>query len=45
LVFDDTSPNAFALPGGKIGVHSGMLEVATTPGQRAAVIGRYRFRP
>jgi len=39
LVFDDTSPNAFALPGGKIGVNSGMLEVATTPGQLAAVIG------
>ena len=39
LVFEDNSPNAFALPGGKIGVHSGMLEVATTPGQLAAVIG------
>ncbi len=39
LVFEDNTPNAFALPGGKIGVHSGMLEVATTPGQLAAVIG------
>ena len=39
LVFEDNSPNAFALPGGKIGVHSGMLEVATTPGQLAAVLG------
>lgn len=39
LVFEDNSPNAFALPGGKIGVNSGMLEVATTPGQLAAVIG------
>lgn len=39
LVFDDTTPNAFALPGGKIGVNSGMLEVATTPGQLAAVLG------
>ena len=38
LVFEDTSPNAFALPGGKIGVHTGMLEVATTPGQLAAVL-------
>ena len=39
LVFEDNTPNAFALPGGKIGVHSGMLEVATTPGQLAAVLG------
>jgi predicted Zn-dependent protease len=39
LVFEDNMPNAFALPGGKIGVNSGMLEVATTPGQLAAVIG------
>lgn len=39
LVFDDPTPNAFALPGGKIGVHTGMLEVATTPGQLAAVLG------
>jgi predicted Zn-dependent protease len=39
LVFEDPTPNAFALPGGKIGVHTGMLEVATTPGQLAAVLG------
>jgi predicted Zn-dependent protease len=39
LVFEDATPNAFALPGGKIGVHTGMLTVATTPGQLAAVIG------
>ena len=39
LVFDDPTPNAFALPGGKIGVHTGMLDIATTPGQLAAVIG------
>lgn len=39
LVFEDAAPNAFALPGGKIGVHTGMLEVATTPGQLAAVLG------
>ncbi|HET8702086.1 MAG TPA: M48 family metallopeptidase, partial [Nitrococcus sp.] len=31
--------NAFALPGGKIGVYSGLLKVAQTPGQLAAVIG------
>ncbi len=39
IVFDDATPNAFALPGGKIGVHTGMLAVATTAGQLAAVIG------
>ncbi len=39
VVFDDETPNAFALPGGKIGVHTGMLEVATTAGQLAAVLG------
>ncbi len=39
LVFEDSTPNAFALPGGKIGVHSGMLDVATTPGELAAVLG------
>jgi predicted Zn-dependent protease len=38
-VLDDPSPNAFALPGGKIGVHTGMLRVARTPDQLAAVIG------
>jgi len=39
LVFEDPTPNAFALPGGKIGVQTGMLEVATTPGELAAVLG------
>jgi predicted Zn-dependent protease len=38
-VFEDSTPNAFALPGGKIGIHTGMLEVASTPGRLAAVIG------
>ena len=37
-IFDDPSPNAFALPGKKIGINSGMLTVATTQGQLAAVI-------
>jgi predicted Zn-dependent protease len=37
-VFDDPTPNAFALPGGKIGVHTGMLRVARTPDQLAAII-------
>lgn len=39
VVFDDMQINAFALPGGKIGVYKGLLTVAETPGQLAAVIG------
>jgi predicted Zn-dependent protease len=39
LVFRDSSANAFALPGGKIGVHTGLLRVARTDAQLAAVIG------
>jgi predicted Zn-dependent protease len=39
VVFDDKSANAFALPGGKIGVHTGLLAVATDQNQLAAVIG------
>ncbi|MCZ6764415.1 MAG: M48 family metallopeptidase [Alphaproteobacteria bacterium] len=38
-VFEDDNPNAFALPGGYIGVHTGMFKVATTDAQLAAVIG------
>lgn len=38
-VFEDDSPNAFALPGKKIGVHTGMIKLAKTPDQLAAVIG------
>ncbi len=39
VVFDDPAVNAFALPGGKIGVYTGLLTVAKTPGQLAAVLG------
>lgn len=39
VVFENAEPNAFALPGGKIGVHTGMLKVAQTPAQLAAVLG------
>ena len=39
VVFQDASANAFALPGGKIGVHSGLLKVAVNPAQLAAVLG------
>jgi predicted Zn-dependent protease len=38
-VFADDTPNAFALPGGKIGVNTGLLKVARTQSQLAAVIG------
>lgn len=37
-VFQDDSANAFALPGGKIGVHTGLLKVAQTQDQLAAVM-------
>ncbi len=39
VVFDDASANAFALPGGKIGVHTGLLAIAQNEHQLAAVIG------
>ncbi|QHS10080.1 M48 family metallopeptidase [Sinimarinibacterium sp. NLF-5-8] len=38
-VFDSKEVNAFALPGGKIGVYTGLLKVATTQDQLAAVLG------
>jgi predicted Zn-dependent protease len=38
-VFDSKDVNAFALPGGKIGVYTGLLKVTETPDQLAAVIG------
>lgn len=37
-VFEDNSPNAFALPGGKIGVNTGIFTVAKNQDQLAAVI-------
>ncbi|MEQ1485405.1 M48 family metallopeptidase [Methyloglobulus sp.] len=39
VVFEDKSPNAFALPGNKIGVHTGMLKLVDNQEQLAAVIG------
>lgn len=39
VVFDSKEVNAFALPGGKIGVYNGLLTAAQTPNQLAAVIG------
>jgi predicted Zn-dependent protease len=38
-VFEEPTPNAFALPGGKIGVHSGLMKVARNQDQLAAVLG------
>lgn len=37
-VFEDATPNAFALPGGKIGVNHGMLKVARNQHQLATVL-------
>ncbi len=39
VVFDSKQVNAFALPGGKIGVYTGLLNVAKNQNQLAAVIG------
>ena len=38
VVFQGAEVNAFALPGGKIGVYEGMFGAANTPDQMAAVI-------
>jgi predicted Zn-dependent protease len=38
-VFEDDAINAFAMPGGKIGVFTGIFKVATTQDELAAVIG------
>ena len=38
-VFEDKQINAFALPGGKIGVYTGLLGVAQSPSQLATVVG------
>jgi len=39
VVFDSEQINAFALPGGKIGVYTGILNVAVTDDQLAAIMG------
>ena len=43
VVFDDEKVNAFALPGGKIGVYTGLLAVAENQHQLAAVECVHRF--
>lgn len=37
-VIEDDTPNAFVLPGGKVGVHTGLFRVAETEAQLAAVL-------
>ncbi len=39
LLFEDPTANAFALPGRRIGVNTGMLNVAANADQLAAVVG------
>lgn len=39
VVFDSDQLNAFALPGGKVGVYTGLLNLAETNDELAAVIG------
>jgi predicted Zn-dependent protease len=39
IVFEDPQVNAFALPGGKIGVFTGLLSLATTDDELAVVMG------
>ena len=39
VVIEDNSPNAFALPGGKVAVHTGLFQVAQNDEQLAAVMG------
>ena len=38
-LFDDKEPNAFALPGGKVGVNTGIFNAAKNQDQLAAVLG------
>ena len=39
VLFENKTPNAFALPGGKVGVNTGIFKVARTDAQLAAVVG------
>lgn len=39
VVFEDSSLNAFALPGSKIGVHTGLVDLVDNQHQLASVIG------
>ena len=39
VVFDDPTPNAFALPGGKVGIHTGLFQITQNDAGLAAVVG------
>ena len=39
VVFEDDTPNAFALPGGKVGVHTGLFQITESDEGLAAVMG------
>lgn len=39
VVFDSDTINAFAMPGGKVGIYTGLMDLAETPDQLAAVMG------
>ena len=39
VVFEDPTPNAFALPGGKVGVHTGLFQITQNDAGLAAVLG------
>jgi metalloendopeptidase OMA1, mitochondrial len=38
VLFEDPEPNAFAMPGGKVGIHTGLFKVATDDDMLATVI-------
>ena len=38
VVFDDPTPNAFALPGGKVGINSGMFQITQNDAGLATVL-------
>jgi metalloendopeptidase OMA1, mitochondrial len=39
VLFEDSSPNAFALPGGKVGINTGILKITQNEAGLATVIG------
>ena len=38
VVFEDSTPNAFALPGGKVGIHTGLFQITQTDAGLATVL-------
>lgn len=39
VLFENDTPNAFALPGGKVGVYTGLFKIAHTEDELAVVVG------